>query len=236
MCIYYKAVFSWWQGQTSMITSGQTAILWNSYLTRLVPCSGCCSVAQSCPTLCDPMDCGTWGFPVLHHLPEFAQTHVHWVGNAILPSHLLLSPSPPAFSLSQHRGLFQWVGSSIRWPKYWSFSFSISLSNQYSELISFRIDCFENFLAFQGNLKRLLQHHNLKASILQCSAIFMVQLSPICVLKKPKALTRRTFVGKVMSLVFSMLSRFIIVFLPRSKHLLISFMAAVIVCSDFGDQ
>ena len=154
MCIYYKAVFSWWQGQTSMITSGQTAILWNSYLTRLVPCSGCCSVAQSCPTLCDPMDCGTWGFPVLHHLPEFAQTHVHWVGNAILPSHLLLSPSPPAFSLSQHRGLFQWVGSSIRWPKYWSFSFSISLSNQYSGLISFRIDWFD--LAVQGTLKSLL--------------------------------------------------------------------------------
>ena len=156
-----------------MITSGQTAILWNSYLTRLVPCSGCCSVAQSCPTLCDPMDCGTWGFPVLHHLPEFAQTHVHWVGNAILPSHLLLSPSPPAFSLSQHRGLFQWVGSSIRWPKYWSFSFSISLSNQYSGLISFRIDWFD--LAVQGTLKSLLQHQQFKSINLNSKKMMLLK-------------------------------------------------------------
>ena len=152
------------------------ATLWTSYLTHLVPCSGCCSVAQSCLTLCDPMGCSTPGFPVLHHLPEFAQTHVHWVGNAIQPPHPLLSPSPPAFNLSQHQGLFQWVGSPISWPKYWSFSFSISLSNQYSGLIYFRIDWFD-LLAVQETLKSLLQHHNLKASILQHSVFFMVQLS-----------------------------------------------------------
>ena len=150
------------------------AILWTSYLTHLVPCSGCCSVAQSCPTLCDPMGCSTPGFPVLHHLPEFAQTHVHWVSNAIQPSHPLLSPSPPVFNLSQQQSLFQWVGSSIRWPKYWSFS--ISLSNQYSGLISFRIDWFD-LLAVQETLKSLLQHHNLKVSILWHSPVFMVQLS-----------------------------------------------------------
>ena len=192
---------------------------------------------------CDSMGCSTPGFPVLHCLPEFPQTHVYWVNDAIQPSLPLKPPSPPALKLSQYQGCFFVVvvffsnelALYIRWPKYWSFNFSISPSNEYSGLISFRTDWF-NLLAVQGTLKNLFQHHSLKASILQCSAIFMVQLSPVCVLKKPKALTRRTFVGKVMSLVFSMLSRFIIVFLPRSKHLLISFMAVVIVCSDFGDQ
>ena len=91
----------------------------------------CCSVAQSCVTLCHPMDCSTPGFPVLHHLPELAQTHVHRVGDAIQPSHPLLSPSPPAFNLSQHQDLFHWEESvlPIRWPKCWSFSFGISLSS-----------------------------------------------------------------------------------------------------------
>ena len=87
------------------------------------------SVAQSCPTLCDPMACSMPGLPVHHQLPEFTQTHVHWVIDAIQPSHPLLPPSPPAFNLSQHQGLFQWVSSSIRSPKYWSFSFSISPSS-----------------------------------------------------------------------------------------------------------
>ena len=87
------------------------------------------SVAQSCPTLCNPMDCSMPGFPVHHQLSELAQTHVHWIGDAIQPSHLLLSPSPPAFNLSQHQGLFKWVSFRIRWPKYWSFSFSINSSN-----------------------------------------------------------------------------------------------------------
>ena len=120
----------------------------------------------------------------------------------------------------------------IRWPKYWSFSFNISPSNQHSGLISFRIDWLD-LLAVQGTLKSLLQHHSSKASILRCSAFFIVQLShPYMTTGKTIALTRRTFVGKVMSLLLNMLSRLVITFLPRSKHL--NFMAAITICSDFG--
>ena len=108
--------------------------------------------------LCGPTDRSTPGFPVHRHLPELAQTHVHRVGKAIQPSHPLSSPSPLAFNPSQHQGLFR-VGSSIRWPKYWSFSFSISPSNEYSRLISFRMDWFD-LLAVQGTVKSLLQHHS----------------------------------------------------------------------------
>ena len=134
-------------------------------------------VAQSCLTW-DPKDCSTPGFPVHHQLPELTQTHVHRVGDAIQPSHSLSSPSPPAFNLSQHQGLFQWVSYSHQVAKvleYWSFSFNISPSNQYSGLISFRMDCLD-LLAVQGTLS-LLQHHSSKASILWCSAFFIVQLS-----------------------------------------------------------
>ena len=113
-----------------------------------------------------PMDCSTPGFPVLHSLPELVQTHVHWVNDAIQPSHPLSSPSLPAFYLSQQQGLFQWVALHIRWPNYWSFSFSNSPSNEYLGLISFRIDCFD-FLAVQGTLKSLCQYHSSKASVLQ---------------------------------------------------------------------
>ena len=121
----------------------------------------------------------------------------------------------------------------IRWPKYWSFSSTISLSNDYSGLISFRMDWFD-LLAVQGILKSLLQHHNSKASIFWCSAFFTIQLSHLYMTTgKTIALTRGTFVVKVMSLLFNMLSRFVIDFLPRSKRLLI-FMAAVTICSDFG--
>ena len=105
--------------------------------------------AQSCPTLCNPMDCSTPGFPVLHQLPEFTLTHVHSVGDAIQPFHLLSSPSPPALNVSQHQGLFQWVSSCIRWLKYWSFSFSICPSNEYSGLISLRIDWLDQLLRLQ---------------------------------------------------------------------------------------
>ena len=98
------------------------------------------SVAQSCLTLCDPMDCSTPGLPVHHQLPEFTEIQVHCVSDAIQPSHPLSSPSPPALNLSQHQGLFRWSVLHIRWPKYWSFSFNISPSNEYSGLISFRID------------------------------------------------------------------------------------------------
>ena len=103
----------------------------------------CCSVTKSCPNLCDPMDCSILGFPVLHYLPEFAQTHVHWVSDAIQPSHPLPSSSAFAFNPSQHPGLSNKSALCIRLPKYWSFNFSISLSNKHSGLISFRIDWFD---------------------------------------------------------------------------------------------
>ena len=134
------------------------------------------SVAQSSLTLCDSTDCSMPGLPVHHQLPEFAQTHVHWVSDAIQPSHPLSSPSPPAFNLSQIRVFSNESVLCIRWPKHWSSSFSISPSNEYSGLISFRMDWLD-LLAVQGTLKTLLQHHSSKASVLWCSAFFIVQLS-----------------------------------------------------------
>ena len=173
------------------------------------------SVAQSCLTLCDPMNCSTPGLLVHHQLLEFAQTHLHWVGDAIQPSHPLLSPFPPAPNPSQHQSLFQWVW---RWPKYWSFSFSIMPSKEIPGLI-LRIDWLA-LLAVQGTLQSLLQHHSSKAPIPRRSAFFTVQLSyPYMTTGKTIALTRWTFVGKVMSLLFNMLSRLVITFLPRSKCL-----------------
>ena len=163
------------------------------------------AVAQSCPTLYDLMDCGTPGLPVHHQLPGLTQTPVHRIGDAIQPSHPLSSLTPPAFILAQHRGVFQQVSSSIRWPKYWSFTFNISPSNEHSGLISFRIEWFD-LLAVQGTLKSLLQLQSSKASILWCSAFFIVQLSYLYMTTgKTIALTRWTFVGKVMSLLFNML-------------------------------
>ena len=163
------------------------------------------------------------GLPVHHQLQEFTQTHVHRVGDAIQPSHPLLSPSP-APSPSQHQSLFQWSTLHMRWPKHWSFSFSISPSNENPGLISFKMDWLD-LLALQGTLKSLLQHLSSKASILRCSAFFTVQLShPYMTTGKTIALTRRTFVVKVMSLLLNMLSRLVITFLPRSKHLLISWL------------
>ena len=179
------------------------------------------SVTQLCLNLCDPMDYSMPGFTVHHQLPELAQTHVHWVGYAIQPSHPLSSPSPPTFNLSQHHGLFQWVSSSHQVPNYWCFNFSISACNEHPGLISFRMDWLD-LLAVQGTLKSLLQHHSSKASILQYSAFFIIKFShPYMTTGKTIALTRRTIVGKVMSLIFNMLFRLVIAFLPRSKHLLI---------------
>ena len=121
-----------------------------------------------------PKDCSTPGFPVLHYLPEFAQTNVHWFSDAIQSS-LPLSPPSPALNLSQYQGLSQWVNSTlcIRWPKYWNFSFSISISNEYSGLISFRSDWFD-LLAVQRILKNLGQHRTWKTSIIWQLAFFMV--------------------------------------------------------------
>ena len=134
----------------------------------------CCSVTQSCRTLCDPMDYSMPGFRVLHSLPELAQTHVHWVGDAIQPFHPVI-PFSSAFSLSQHQGFSNESALHIRWPKDWSFSFSISPSNEYSGLISFRIDWLD-LLAVQGTLKSFLQHHSSKASILWFSVFFIREM------------------------------------------------------------
>ena len=162
--------------------------------------------------------------PVHHQLPKFAQTHVHRVGDAIQPSHSLLSPTPPTSIFPSIRVFSNESVLHIRWPKDWSISFSISPSNEYSELISFRMDCLD-LLAVQGTLKSLLQHHSSKASIFWRSAFLIVQLSDSYMTTgKTKALTRRTFVGKVTSLLFNMLSRLVIAFLPRSKRLLISWL------------
>ena len=182
------------------------------------------SVAQSCPTLYDPMNHSTPGLPVHHQLPESTQTCVH---ESVMPSShlilcrplLLLPPIPPSIRLFSN-------GSTLclRWPKYWSFSFSISPSNEHQGLISFRMDWL-GLLAVKGTLKNLLQHHSSKASVLQCSAFFTVQLShPYMTTGKTIALTRWTFVNKVMSLLFNMLSRLVLSFLPRSKRLLISWL------------
>ena len=168
------------------------------------------------------MDCSTSGFPVLHYLPEFAQIHVELVllsNHLILCCPLLLQPSIfPSISVFSNESALH-----IRWPKYCSFSFTISPSNEYSGLISFRIDWFDLF-AVQGTLKSLLQH-NSKAAILQHSVFLMVQLSHLYMTTgKTVALTIWTFVGKMMPLLFNTLSRFVIAFLPRSKHLLISWL------------
>ena len=189
-----------------------------------VPSETLVRVTQSCPTLCDPMDCTTPGLPVHHQLLSLLK--LMSIESVIPPNHLilchplLLPPSIfPSIRVFSNESVLH-----IRWPKYWSFGFSISPSNEYSGLISFRIDWLD-LLAVQGTLKSLLQHHSSKASILRCSAFFIVQLShPYMTTGKTIALTRWTFVGKVMSLLFNMLSRLVITFLPGGKHLLISWL------------
>ena len=167
------------------------------------------------------MDCSTPGFPVLHYLPELAQIHVAQIGDAIQPSRPLLCPSPPTFNLSQHQGLFKWVLCN-RWPKYWSLSFSISASNEYSGLISFRIDSLQSKIFSRVFFNTTVQKHRF------FSAFFIVQLShPYMTTGKTIALTRQTFVGKVVSLLFNMLSRLAITFLPRSKCLSISWLQSL---------
>ena len=172
------------------------------------------------------------GFPVHHQLPELTQTHVHRVSDAI---HLIYRPLlflPSIFS--SIRVFSNESVLPIRWPKYWSFSFSISPSSECSGLISFRIDWLD-LCTVQGTLKSLLQHRSSKASILQCSVLFIVQLSHPCMtIGKTVVLTRWTFFGKVMSLLFNMLCRLVIAFLPRSKCLLISWLQSI--CSDFEAQ
>ena len=169
-----------------------------------------CSVAQSCPTLCNPIDCSTPGFPVLPCLPEFAQVYVHWAGDAIQPSHPLSSPLLPSIFPSIRVFSNESV-LCIRWPKYWSFSFSISPSNEYSGWFPLGWTGWIS-LQFKG-LSRVFSNITVQASILQCSAFFMVQLShSYMTTGKTITLTRLTFVGKVMSLLFNMLSRLIIIY------------------------
>jgi len=199
------------------------------------------SVAQSCSTFCDPMNCNTPGLPIHHQLPEFTQIHVHRVSDTILSlrhtsieslipsSHLILCcpllflpSSPPSIRVFSNESTLH-----MTWPKYWSFSFSISTSNEHPGLISFRMDWLD-FLAVQGTPKSFLQHHSSKASILQCSVFFTVQLShPYMTTGKTTALTRWTFVGKVVSLLLNMLSRLVITFLPSRKCLLISWLKSL---------
>ena len=181
----------------------------------------CCSVTKSCPTLCDSMDCSTPGFPVHLYLPAFSQTHV--IESVMLSYHLILccplSFCPQSFPAS---GSSNELAIHIRCPKY--LSFSISPSNEYSGLISIRIDWFD-LLAVQGNLNSLHQHLSLKASVLWPSALLIVQLShPYMTTGKIIPLTKWIFVGKVMSLLFNMLFKLLLVFLPRSKQLLISWL------------
>ena len=152
------------------------------------------SVALSCPSLCNPIDCSTSGFPVHHQLPELTQTHIHWVSDAIQPSHPLSSPSPSAFDLSQHQSLFKWVSSSYQVAK----GLAFQLQHQSFQWI-FRTDFLRmdwlDLLAVHGTLKSLLQHHSSKASILQHSAFLTVQLSHLHMTTgKTIVLTRRTFV------------------------------------------
>ena len=148
------------------------------------------------PTLCDPMNHSMPGLLVYHQLLESTQTHVHWVSGTIQPSYPLSSPSPPASIFPRIKVFPHESALCIRWPKYWSFSFKISPSNEHPGLISIRMDRLD-LLAVQGTLKNLLQHHSSKASILRCSAYFTVQFShPYMTTGKTIALTRQTFVGE----------------------------------------
>ena len=169
------------------------------------------SVIQLFPTLYNPMNqaSSTPGLPVHHQFLELTQTHVHWVGDAIQPSHPLPSSSPPALNFPSISVFSNESAFHIRWPKYWSFSFKISPSNEHPGQISFRMD-FLDFLAVQGTLKSLFQHHSSKAPILLYSAFFRVQFShPYIATGKALDFTRKTFVGKVMCLLFNMLSRLV---------------------------
>ena len=186
----------------------------------------CCqfsSVPQSCPTLLRPHGLQHPRLPCLSPTPEVYSCPLsQWC-------HPTISSCHPLFSHLQSSSIRVFSNESVfhsRWPKYWSFSFSIGPSNEYSGVISFRMDWLD-LLAVQGTLKSLLQHYSSKASVLCCSAFFIVQLShEYMTTGKTIAFTRQTFVSKVMSLLFNMLSRLVIAFLPRSKHLLISWLQA----------
>ena len=188
------------------------------------------SVSQPCPTLCDPLDCSTPGLLTITNCQSLSKpVSIESVmpSNHLILCHplLLLSSISPSIRIFSNESALH-----IRWPKYWSFSFNIIPSNEHPGLISLRMDWLD-LLAVQGTLESLLQHHTSKASILQHSAFFTIQLShPYMTTGKTIALTRRTFVDKIMSLLFTMLPRLVITFFPRSKHLLIS---SISLCKGF---
>ena len=176
------------------------------------------------------MNCSMPGLPVHHQLPEFTQTHVHWVGDAIQPSHPLSSPSPPAFNLSQHQGLFKWVGSSHQVAKVLEFQLPMNIQDWFPL-------GWTGWISLQSKgLSRVFSDTTVqKHQFFGAQFFFIVQLShPYMTTGKTIALTKWTFVGKVMSLLFNMLSRLVIAFLPRNKRL--NLMAVVTICSDFGAQ
>ena len=174
-----KHIFYEWECYVRLRSDGDLLLLQYDVVVHhllenlLKPSFQFSSVTQSWLTLCNPMDCSMPGFPVHHQLPGLTQTFVLWVDNVIQPSHPLSSPSPPTFNLSSIRVFSKDSVLCTKWPKYWSFTFSISPSKEYSGLISLRIDLL-NLPAVQGTLKSLLQHHSSKSSVLQCSAFFMV--------------------------------------------------------------
>ena len=187
-------------------------------------CCCCCSVTQSCLSLCDPMDCSTPGFPVPHHLPKFAQVHVHCISDGFQTSYPVMPSSPSAFNLSKHQGLFQWVSSLHQMTKILEFK----LQHQSFQQV-FRVDFPWDWLVLSPCSPRDFQESSpapqLKGSILWCSVFFVVQLSQLYLTTgKTIAFTIRTFVSRVMSLLFNTLSRFVIASLPRSSHLLISWL------------
>ena len=202
-------------------------ICWKKTTFSLLKAFSLVQFTQSYLTLCNSMDCSTPVLPVHHQLPEFTQTRVHWVGDAIQPSHPLSSPSPPAFNLSQHQGLFKWVSSFYQVAKVLEFQ----LQHQSFQWI-FRTDLLQNglvgFPCCTRDSQESSQHHISKASILRCSAFFIVQLShPYMTTGKTIALTRQTFADKVMFLLFNVLCKLIVTSLPRSKRLLISWLQSL---------
>ena len=183
----------------------------------------CCSVTKSCPTLCDPMDCSLTGFPVLHYLLEFAETHAHWVSDAIQPSHPLSSLSPPALSLSQYQGLFQWVDSASDGQRIGASASASVLPMNTQGWFPLGLPGLLSLVS--KGCSRVFSSTTIWKHQFFGTSIFIVQLSHLYVTTgKTIVLIIQTFVSKVMSLLFNILSRFFIAFLPRSKYLLISWL------------
>ena len=207
-----RKLMLWKKNRVHIFSANHDTVTW----VYKVHCCCCCLVAKLCPTLCDPMDCSTPGFPVIHHLLEFTQTHVRWVSDAIQPSHPLASPSPPAFNLSQHQGLFQWIGSSHQVAKL----LELQLQHQSFQWI-FRVGFRLDWLVWSPCRPRgsqesspTSQFKSISSSVL--NLLYDSTLTSVHDYWKAIALIIQTFVGKVMSLPFNMLSRFVIAFLSRS--------------------